>query len=286
MSFNITTYRYSCNFQMLPCEQIHAHPDQMSGKLHAWWESAAWTQTHSQRKTLRSGFSWSWERGSPLVLQLATVRSASALQLVTVSNRWAPESCEDIEVGPHQWQHFQRRGILNTSTITLSRSARQKSICHRTAMMINCIVYVTRIFVHWRRPYVSWMFTPQDLLSHEPTFWCRLWFINRNLYQRVGSRDNKFSGVNIHEIQGLLERILAIIIQIELQKYTRVWCLIEKLISLFQLGPGPYIIDEVYSYSKPLGLEVWHTDPIFWEASRKVSDKHLTNIHWYFVIIW
>ena len=150
MSFNITTYRYSCNFQMLPCEQIHAHPDQMSGKLHAWWESAAWTQTHSQRKTLRSGFSWSWERGSPLVLQLATVRSASALQLVTVSNRWAPESCEDIEVGPHQWQHFQRRGILNTSTITLSRSARQKSICHRTAMMINWIVYVTRIFVHWR----------------------------------------------------------------------------------------------------------------------------------------
>jgi len=44
--------------------------------------------------------------GVTVALHLATARSESALQLpvVTVSNRLA----EEIEVGPHQWRHFQR----------------------------------------------------------------------------------------------------------------------------------------------------------------------------------
>jgi len=43
-----------------------------------------------------------------LALQLPTVRLALALQLGTVKNRLALESCKEIAVGSHPWQHNQR----------------------------------------------------------------------------------------------------------------------------------------------------------------------------------
>ena len=80
---------------------------------------------------------------------------------------------------------------------------------------------------------LEYLFTEEDLMSHEclplKTFCLtnQLFGVGCGLStatytKKVGSRDNKFSGVNFHETQGLLERIFAIIIQIDLQKYTRV----------------------------------------------------------------
>ena len=140
---------------MLPCEQIHAHPNRMWGKPHAWWESAVWTQMRSQR---------------PYAVDVFDLENGG-------HRCFAPSDCK-VRVGfaaasGYREQQVGRRDRSGTASVATFPAMRNSQYLHQNSQSLCATKNRFAIWLWWwlfvtiLSMSLEYSFTEEDLMSHE-----------------------------------------------------------------------------------------------------------------------